>query len=119
MHQENEDRQEVIVDLRGCSHEQEVRAATGENDRMNKKLESCDAGTHVVHFARMPTSCVSFEARFNGDVNVAQVQPTFQLWTQFRDKSRIKHTSTCDRTTDRLSIHNEEHHLRNGRQRCE
>ena len=57
-------------------------------NRMNKKLEagvkSCDAGTDLVHWACMPTGCVSFEVQFNGDVDVGQVQPTFQSWTLCR-----------------------------------
>ena len=89
--------------------------SAGEDDRLNKQLEldtkSCNAGTDVVHFARMSTGCVSLEVQFDGDVNFAQVEPTFRLVTLFRDKPRVKHMSTHDHATHELSTHIE-HPLR-------
>ena len=83
--------------------------SAGEDDRLNKQLElntrSCNAGTDVVHFALMSSGCVSFKVQFNGDVNVAQVEPTFPLGTLFRDKPRVKHTSIHDHATHELSTH--------------
>ena len=61
----------------------------------------------------MTTDLTNFEGRFIGNEDVSF---TFQSWTLFRDKSRVECTGTCDHsTTYRLSIHNEEHHLREDR----
>ena len=47
--------------------------------------------------------------------NVSGNPPTFQLGTPFRDKPRVKLTSTCEHTAHELSTHNE-HPLRNDQQ---
>ena len=54
--------------------------------------------------------------QFCGDVDVGQVQSTFQSWTLLQDKWRVQRTNTCDHsTTDRLNILTVEQHLREDR----